>query len=330
MSEKLSSSQWSNFWRAGYTTSFVGGFENNYDGEVLKFWHSILAAQKPTAKIVDLGTGNGAIPIIAEKYNRENNLSFNIVGVDFSTNQFALLNQSQDPDLKDIIQKLTFLTETRIESTGLPNQTIDLATSQFGFEYTDTTAAIEELNRILKKSEATFAAMIHIEGSEIVIQAEEGIQQAKMCSKSLLAENVSQLTINLMANRRNNIDSTVDKSCKNLRTSINNAIEKLLNAQPHFKDSGHIAFFITNLMSLFNRKKAGNFSIKDKLSIVQSVQSANSDYLERMLDLRSAAMTNDQISAMEERLSQKGFVIERSSKFDINGLPFCHQFVATR
>jgi hypothetical protein len=83
-------------------------------------------------------------------------------------------------------------------------------------------------------------------------------------------------------------------------------------------------------MALFNRRKSGRLSTVKKVEIAQSIQRENTDYMERMLDLKSAAMSPKEISHMKGQLSKKGFFVEKSSNLEIDELLFCHQFVARR
>lgn len=59
---------WTNYWRnSGALNSFAEGrVAKGYDGDVKKFWDDKFSLFPTQGEIVDLGTGNGALAILAQ------------------------------------------------------------------------------------------------------------------------------------------------------------------------------------------------------------------------------------------------------------------------
>lgn len=329
MNDRLSAEQWSDFWQAGSITTFFQRFANNYDSAILAFWKEVFERQPKDACVVDLATGNGAVALLAAQFSDAFDQSFTVTGVDYAATDPKAMLRGERPGTATL-DDINFLINTRIEETGLADAGFDLAVSQFGFEYADSSAAVSELDRILKPRGAVFAAMIHVQGSAIMHQAKEGIRQAKQCDKAGLIEPAEKLLQALDRAEQSGADPAEDKACESLRQTINKITGVLHSAQSQFKDPGQIAWFLTNTMSLFSKKKTDDMDLEEKVRLLQSVKPEAAQYQQRMKDLMSAAQSPEQIAALEKALIVKGFTIDASDSFDFEGVYFCHALVASR
>lgn len=328
MKGRLSADQWSDFWQAGSITTFMGRFSRNYDGSIQEFWSGVFARLDQRAAIVDLATGNGALALLASQYGATNAKEFNITGVDYAaTNPAEVL---KDQDLGAVLEAIQFVTQTRLEETGLPEHGFDLVCSQFGFEYADTDKAVTEAERLLATDGGIFAVMMHVEGSAIMLQAQEGVRQAVQCSKSGLLEDVGNLLKAMHAENAAGADPASSGKCEKLRNSINNTTEKLHAAQSQYKDPGQIAYFLTNAMALFNKEKFGHLDLDEKLRLLDSIEPESRKYRQRMRDMISAAKSAAEIAAIEAALESKGIRVEVSEAVDFEGHKFCHALIARR
>jgi len=328
MTNRLSAEQWSDFWQAGSITTFFQRFSQNYDSAILDFWKDVFEDQADEVNIVDLATGNGAVAILAVQFSDAFSKSFKVTGVDYAaTDPKSML---KDQNIDSILESINFVTDTRIEDTGLLDGSFDLAMSQFGFEYADMQGAVSELGRILKPEGSVFAAMIHVQGSAIVNQAKEGVRQARLCSKSGLIEPISDLLKRLDHVERNSIDPLKDSKCSLYRDKVNDITGQLHSAQSQFKEPGQIAWYLTNTMSLFNQKKVSDLDLEAKLRLLNEVEPEAELYQLRMRDLMSAALSPEDLVLLEKLLGKKGFNIRSSEEFDFEGVKFCHAIVVTR
>ena len=81
---RLTKDQWSQYWRRDSITTFSRRFNANYDLDFSDFWADCFAPLTDGARIVDLGTGNGAIPLLALQYAQVHGRHFDVAGLDFA------------------------------------------------------------------------------------------------------------------------------------------------------------------------------------------------------------------------------------------------------
>ena len=328
MKGRLSAEQWTDFWKAGSVTTFMGRFSSNYDGAILEFWNRIFERLDAQAAVVDLATGNGALALLAAQFSDANEKGFEVIGVDYASTDPA--DMLKEKGLGAPLESICFVTNTRLEETGLQEHNFDLVCSQFGFEYGDTEKAVREAERLLKEDGGIFAVMMHVEGSAIMQQAQEGVRQAMQCAKSGLLEQVEKLLRAIDGLTETGADPATDDKCEKLRHTTNNITEKLHAAQSQYKDPGQIAYYLTNAMSLFNKQQFGDLGLDEKLKLLHTIQPETDTYMQRMRDMISAALNEKEISAIETALEAKGITIEKSEAIDFEGVKFCHALVASR
>lgn len=141
---------WSAYWQtSGILNSFAeGSVKDGYSGQLKQFWDNQFKQAPSAAKIVDIGTGNGALAILAYDYGRAEQRDFVVEGIDA-----AVINPAKQFDQQPIIAKklkaIRFHSASPVEQ--LPaDESIDLAVSQFGFEYSDRKLALTALAKALK------------------------------------------------------------------------------------------------------------------------------------------------------------------------------------
>ncbi|WP_428101365.1 class I SAM-dependent methyltransferase [Candidatus Rariloculus sp.] len=328
MKGRWSPAQWTRYWQSGTVTTFHGRFANNYDGVVRSQWHGIFDRLPAGAEIVDLGTGNGAIAILAARYSHRRHRDFEITAVDFADIDPA--RQLSGKAAARHLPRIRFLGSTRIERTTLPDSTLDLAMSQFGFEYAPADEAVAEVDRILKRAGGLFAAMVHHADSAIVRQAKDGIAQVAICEQSGLKGLIRDLHQRLDRLKKLGRDATKDNRAIALRTEINERLAQLNRASDRSNDPGLMTLFVRQLMSTFDPSVAGGLSVDRKLKMLQDAAAETEAYRQRMQDLVSCALDDAQIDALVSKLADAGFSIEQSQPFVFEGAHFCQALLASR
>jgi SAM-dependent methyltransferase len=177
--ERLDAEEWSRFWERGTLTTFEGHFSENYDAEIRDFWWSQFERLPDGAVTVDLATGNGAVALLAARFAREHERAFSITGIDSAAIDPARVRAAW-PALSADLAAITLRGGVALEATGLDADSVDLVTSQYGFEYGDTAAGSREIARILRPG-GRLAMIVHHDGSAILSQAREGLRQVTMC-----------------------------------------------------------------------------------------------------------------------------------------------------
>jgi SAM-dependent methyltransferase len=164
MNEGHRRSSWSRYWASGALHSLAGSFPGNYQGAIRAFWAECFAALSAADRVLDLGTGNGAIPLLL----------------------FELLPRGRWPAVEAVdlaeprpewLQRLPgapvrFHAGVRIEALPHPGAHFSLVCAQFALEYAERDEALAECARVLAPS-ARLAAVLHHADSVLARVARE-------------------------------------------------------------------------------------------------------------------------------------------------------------
>lgn len=316
MSEaRLSNKQWSTYWRRATITTFSGPFGQNYDREIKAFWHAQFERLEAGARIVDLGTGNGAIALLAKKYSEEHERGFSVAGIDYADIR-PVEDLNFHDDWRPLLDAIEFRANVRIEHTGLPARSVNLLTSQYGFEYAEPQAAVAEARRILKPG-GWLAAILHNDESLVVRQAKDAVRQAQLClQKEKLDKRVEQLVRAIgeatSAYRRRQLKH--NPKTEHLRKKLNAAIARVNQHAEGYEDpEGFLGRFIPSLMTVFDTHK--DKSMREKLEYVRWLRADYESYRARMADLQSAALSRESFHTLIREFERHGFLVREQGPF---------------
>jgi ubiquinone/menaquinone biosynthesis C-methylase UbiE len=162
---------WSRYWKQDVLHSLPGSFAGNYEGAIGRFWLRHLSALGAGHRILDIATGNGAIPRLACKacagdMPRIDAIDLAEVSPDWLSAQPAACRDA-----------LRFHSGVSAEALPFPDGSFDLATSQYGIEYCDDARTVPELARVLRPG-GRVALLVHQRGSRLVEVAREELRLA--------------------------------------------------------------------------------------------------------------------------------------------------------
>lgn len=144
------SAAWSRYWEHGFEHSLPGTLDLDAEGPVRAFWLDAFACATG-GRILDIGTGNGALPRLAMSRNPEGPLRIDAV------------------DLADIVParreeaggtSCTFHPRTTAESLPFADGSFDLVVSQYAIEYMQLGQALQEAARVMAEG-ARLAFLMH-------------------------------------------------------------------------------------------------------------------------------------------------------------------------
>ena len=158
---------WARFWEFGQLSSLGGyGCPGTYGGAIRGRWREFFGGLPTDSRVLDIGTGNGAIPAIAVEVARERGLRLEIHGIDS-----APIRPMQTVRWhRELIEPVRFHGRVAAESTPFPGGHFQALSSQFAFEYTDMDATARELGRLAAPG-AGLMLVIHHPESAIVAAA---------------------------------------------------------------------------------------------------------------------------------------------------------------
>ncbi|HDK37461.1 MAG TPA: class I SAM-dependent methyltransferase [Thiolapillus brandeum] len=324
MAERLNAQQWAAYWQNHTITSFHGAFAHNYDGPIKAFWQEVFSRLPENSSILDLGTGNGALALLAVEYAHTHDSHFQVTGIDF-----ADIQPSQLEDKNPLLREIRFIGNTPMENTALEPASQDLIMSQFGFEYGDMQASLKEVKRLLKPENGCFIAMIHHQDSAVLKQAREALQQIRRCENSGLTEKAERLVmLQQILAKNGHLTAAQQQQAQQLHQSFTQGIDKLNRYARQLKDPSHVQIFTRNLMTLFNRHNAARISPEQRLKAIALLRNENENYRQRMKDLRTAAYSEQDFTALQQALKKNGWQIKSTARQQYNGQHFCNHVVA--
>lgn len=150
---------WSSYWAGGALHSCAGSYEGNYAGAIARFWKSHFQSLKPGSRVLDLATGNGALPLLLWQCT-EGRQGIRTDAVDLAQVAPAWHEAASQPSI-------SFHSGVAMEQLPFPDSTFDLVVSQYGLEYARWPEALHESARV-GKPEGSAAFVMHHSDSVLV------------------------------------------------------------------------------------------------------------------------------------------------------------------
>ncbi len=296
---------WSDFWQHGsLTTFFQGSFQTGYDGPVADFWNAVFDELDDDRAILDLATGNGAIPYLAAARAEALGRNWQIVGVDY-----AIIHPSSDPRVRAMLSGVMLHSGVSMEQTGMPADSFDLITSHFGFEYADPQAAGREARRLLKPGGRLVLVMHHPE-SAVVRQARRDYRQTRRC---LFEEQLDRKVIDLLDIVGDARSSQArarfrhHRQAERLRHEINRSMQRLIDSARGEDDSQTYRVaqsFLRVFADLVDRPK------REKVEFVRQSRDSLEAYSRRMQSMARATMDQAAHAEFIENMKVLGLELE--------------------
>lgn len=158
---------WSRYWASGMPHSCVGTYGDRYGGAIGVYWREVFAEGGGAMRVLDVATGNGALPRLLLDQRREPAVTCD--AVDIAEVLPGWLEAASEAERR----RLAFHSGVDAASLPFPSGAFDLVVSQFGLEYTDLDRTVPELARVLVPGGRVAFAMHHALGRPAVLAAAE-------------------------------------------------------------------------------------------------------------------------------------------------------------
>ncbi|HEV2748645.1 MAG TPA: class I SAM-dependent methyltransferase [Allosphingosinicella sp.] len=155
-------SDWDQYWHYDRIAScFDDAGSTNYEDVVAAGWRGFFGSLPAGAAILDLCTGNGALPLIASQVSRNEGRDFAITGVDYA----AIDPEKYVARLAEQLKAIAFLGGVRAEQLPFAAASFDAVVSQYGIEYTDLPRSLAEARRVIRPAGQVRLVMHAAEGA---------------------------------------------------------------------------------------------------------------------------------------------------------------------
>lgn len=134
---------WSRYWSHGIAHSCGGSYGNRYDGAIAQFWRGHFEALPARARVLDIATGNGAVPRLMLDSAAD---TLACDAIDLAEPEPQWIGELSPQQRA----RVRFHGQQAAESLPFPDDSFDLVTSQYGLEYTGLALSVPEILRVLR------------------------------------------------------------------------------------------------------------------------------------------------------------------------------------
>ena len=297
---KLTSEQWSVLWNRDTVTTLESMFPNNYDLAVADFWQQLLAGDHE--RVIDLACGNGALVWLANDILNNNGATSMITGIDAaSIDPFSTLKK----DKKDF-PMVNFIGNTRMEELPFDDNSVDVAISQYGLEYSDLQPSLAELGRVLKSS-AKMGVIFHNDQSTIVKGSTRDLDLHKLILNDIRIHDLFLELDRLIGKSRDLKKVSAKPRIRKKLIAINAASDKIKEIMKVIDPESEIQRYCIPMFNAFSEvsiRKGGN-----RKKVVHQSISGLGDYIGRIEDLKSAALSSQEQALLVQLIEKEGFSI---------------------
>ena len=299
---------WSKYWQySGVLNSFAEGqASSGYTGALKQHWDAFFTSLPAEAAIVDIGTGNGALALLAHDYSKTETKDFNIHGIDAAKIDPAASLQKQSPALAKKLKTIQFHSETPIEKAPFKTATVDAYISQFGFEYANRNDAIKVIIDTLKDNgQAHF--IVHNSSSSLVKSSQAGIEVIESVLNDSPLFQLSDLYIDLASQA---IPQLGDKGWQEFshQKILAQSIQWMMRELQEKFSKPEQQVWVTDIVRRIARtleRVAGN-TIEDCVKQLAYEYHSVNDHKQRLIDQNNAAFAKKDITALQKQVEKLG------------------------
>jgi len=295
----LSLQQWESYYRGGAISTCPTAPDGGYDQEVREAWVGFFTPLPDGARVLDIGTGNGVIPLIAADTAAALGRSWQIHGTDLA----RIDPVKHVPDGARRFAGITFHPGVATEKLPFDAASFDAVSGHYAFEYADPGKALAELARVLKPG-GTAQFVVHHARSALVRAALQSLHEADwLLSEAKIYRRLHKLVTLSDFNEGN----------KTVAASLQATIRELKKAIEVARQRGGGRVLMVALDAVQKLLEARRNLPGTTVGLeVDRAEEAMRDSVRRLKDLVAHARSEDDMAALETQAAAAGFeVVER-------------------
>ncbi|HVR81109.1 MAG TPA: class I SAM-dependent methyltransferase [Luteimonas sp.] len=301
----MSQEQWETYYRGGMIATCPTGPDGGYDLEVRDAWVEFFSMLPEGARILDVGTGNGVVALIAAETASARGRNWEIHGTDLA----QIDPPRHVPDGARRLAGIAFHAGVATEHLPFEAESFDAVSGHYALEYTDTAAALAEIHRVLKSSgDAQF--VIHSTESLLVLNARRSLLEADL----VLAETKVYRRLHRLVTMEQVTPGTTQRVTADLRAAIQTLKQALQQARQVVGSGGVLSVALDAVQKLLAARKEMKAH-----EVGLEVDRAEADMralVRRLNDLIEHARTQADMESIEKDAAAAGFsLIERMPQY---------------
>jgi len=298
--QALSLEQWETYYRGGMIATCPLGPDGGYDFEVRDAWVEFFSMLPSEARILDVGTGNGVVALIAAEMASTQGRNWQIHATDLA--QIDPKRHVRDGARR--LAGITFHAGVATEHLPFESESFDAVSGHYSLEYTDTAAALAEIHRVLKPaSDAQF--IVHHADSMLFHSAGHSLRESEI----VLAETNVFRRLHRIVTMEQVVPGTTQRATDELRAAIQVLKHELEQARQSGR--GHVLSVALDAVQklLVARKEMKPAAVGLE---VDRAEAEMRDSVQRLNDLIGHARTQQDMESIERDAAAAGFsLIER-------------------
>lgn len=300
----MSLEQWETYYRGGAIATCPTGPDGGYDLEVREAWVEFFSLLPEGARILDVGTGNGVVALIAMETASARGRNWEIHATDLA----QIDPPRHVPDGERRLAGIIFHAGVATENMPFEPESFDAVSGHYALEYADTTAALAEIHRVLKPGgDAQF--IIHSADSLLVQSARRSLLQAEL----VLVETKVFRRLHRLVTMETVAPGTTERATTELRAAIQ-ALKRGLQQARDVGDGLVLGVTLDAVQKLLvARKEMKPQAVGLEVDRAEGELRAS---VRRLNDLLAHARTEQDMEGLEKDAAAAGFtLIERMPQY---------------
>ncbi len=288
---------WSRYWASGAPHSCVGTYGQRYGGSIGEFWKQVFSSVRSGERILDIATGNGALPRLFLDHGPRHGAQCD--AIDVATIAPAWLSD------RAVSGNSRLRFHGGVDAARLPfeKNTFDWVCSQYGIEYSDLSLAIPEVCRVAKIGGRVAIMAHHAQSRPVALARIEVGHLEWLLSQSGFLHTVSALVEPMVraSTAEGRASLEVDEEAIRLRDHFNALLGELARKAQTGDGSEVLLEARDRTMALL--ANAGNLGLLVASAQMTSALEAFQGAWLRLTDLTTHALDECQARAVSEQLS---------------------------
>lgn len=298
---------WDLYWQSDRIAScFDGAGASNYGDAVAAGWRAFFADLPEQSRIIDLCTGNGAIAVMAAAMDK----AFAITAVDLADiDPPAYVTRNRDE-----MAAIQFVRRTEVEALPFPDESFDVAISQYGLEYSDLARSVPEMVRVLAPG-GQARLVVHAADGIVAANAKAAIADADQLLNDIDLLGVSRRCFEAVATvERGDGSPAAQERAQAAYEGFRDALRATRDYFPKAFDKVMVQNSGGVMLDAFRaRHRVGYDAVFAKVDTVESEILAHCGRIQALID---SALDEAGVEALAQRLSESGAVDTRHERLE--------------